>query len=51
MYAALAAAHPYRMLQVQHLVVDNVLHGATGNTQIIEDATHDNRIVGRIIVS
>ena len=51
MDAALAAPHPYRMLQVQHLVVDNVLHGATGNTQIIENAAHDDRIVGWIIVS
>src|SRR5260370_20570019 len=51
MYAALAATHPYRMLQVQHLVVDNVLHGATGNTRIIENPAHDNRIVGWIIVS
>src|ERR1700733_14512966 len=38
------------MLQVQHLVVDDVLHGVARYRDLIKDAADDNRIVGRIVM-
>ena len=38
------------MLQVQHLVVEDVLHRGAGNSGMIEDAADDDGIVRRIIM-
>src|SRR5690349_5533192 len=51
MYAAPAAALLDRMLQVQHLVVEDVLEGVARHLGMIEDAADDNSIVCRIVMS
>src|ERR1039458_9753660 len=50
-HAAPAAAQPDWVLQVQHLVVNDVFHSVAGNGELIEDAADNNRIVRRIVVS
>ncbi len=49
-HAPPAAAQPYRMFQMQHLVINNVLNGEAGNRRVIENAADHNRIVRRIVV-
>ena len=49
-YAPPAAAQPYGMLQVQHLVVNDVLDGVAGNQELVEDAADHDRIVRRIVM-
>ena len=39
------------MLQVQHLVIDNVLNSAPRHMGVIEDAAHDDGVVRRIVVA
>src|SRR5207248_4546023 len=51
MDAAPAAAQPYRVLQMQHLVVHDVLDGALGYARMIEYLAYHNRVVRRIIVA
>src|SRR5258708_34220794 len=50
-YAAPAAAQPDRMLQVEHLVVNDIFHGVARNQELVKDAADDNRIVRRIVVA
>jgi len=50
MHAPPAPAQLHRMFQVQHLVVDDVLHGVTWDQELIEDAADHNRIMCRIVV-
>ena len=39
------------MLQVQHFVVEDVLHRREGNSGMIEDAADDDGIVRRIVMA
>jgi len=39
------------MLQVQHFVVEDVLHRRAGNTGMVENAADDNGIVRRIVMA
>src|SRR5215469_12637392 len=48
--AAPASAQLHRMLQVQHLVIDNVFDRIARYSRMIEDATHDDRVVRRIVM-
>src|SRR5258708_921684 len=50
-YAAPAAAQPDRMLQVEHLVVNDIFHGVARNQELVKDAADHNRIVRRIVVA
>lgn len=49
--AAAAAAQSDGMLQVQHLVVDDVLDGVAGDGEVIEDSADDDGIVGGVVVA
>jgi len=51
MHATAAAAQFHGMFQVQHFVINDVLHSVVGNSGVIEDAAHDDGIVGRIVVA
>src|SRR6266567_9139313 len=51
MHATPASPHFHRMLQVQHLVVDDVLNHKSGNSRMIEYAADDNSIVRGVIVA
>src|SRR5947208_2022020 len=51
MDATPAAAKLDRMLQVQHLVVDDVLHGVTRNSGLVKDPAYHDRIVSGIIMA
>ena len=51
MHAATAPAQLHGMFQVQHLVIDDVFHRVAGNPRMIEDATHDDGVVGGIVVA
>ena len=51
MHAPAAAPQLHRMLQVQHLVVDDVFEYISGYRRVIEDATDDDGIVRRIVVA
>src|SRR5437667_9460015 len=50
MHAAAAAPQPDRMLQVKHLVVNDVLDGEAGDSGMVEDPAHHDGIVGGIVV-
>src|SRR5204862_7681371 len=39
------------MFQVQHLVIHAVFDRATRHRRMVEDATYDNRIVSRVVMS
>ena len=49
-HTAAATAQLHGMLQVQHLVVDDVFHGVAGNPRVVEDAAHDDSIVRRVVM-
>jgi len=51
MHAAAAATQFHGMLQVQHLVIDDVFHGVRGNSRVIEYTAHDDGIVGGIVMA
>src|SRR4029078_4031378 len=51
MYASASAAQFYRVLQMQHLVIDDVLNHISRNLGMIEHAAHHDGIVRRIIVA
>src|SRR5207302_10637949 len=49
-HAPAAAAQLYRMLQVQHLVIHDVIEYVRGHRRMVEDAADDDGIVRRIVV-
>ena len=49
-YAPPASAQVHRMLQMQHLVINDVLDDVTRHTPVVEDAADDDRIVSGIVV-
>src|SRR5207244_4292846 len=51
MHAASAAVQLYRVPQMEHLVVDDILDRVAGNLGMIEDPADDDRIVSRVVVS
>ena len=51
MNAAPAAVELNGMLKMKHLVIDEVLDGVAGNLRAIEDATHYDGVVRRIVMS
>src|ERR1700680_1435639 len=51
MHASPAPTQPYRMLQLKHVVIQNVLRRISRNREIIENSADDNCIVRRIIMS
>jgi len=51
MHATPAAAQFHGMFQMQHLVINDVLDCVAGNSRLIEDAAHDDGIVGGIVVA
>lgn len=51
MHAAPAAVESDRMLQMQHLVKQNVFNRVARHARVVEDAADDNGVVGRIIVA
>ena len=48
--AAAQPPHPYRVLQVQHLVVKQVFNRITGARRPVEDPAHHNRVVRGVVV-
>src|ERR1700726_2823952 len=50
-HAPAAAPQSHRVLQVEHLVIDDVLDRGARNTGMVEDAANDNRIVRGIVVA
>ena len=50
-YAAAAAAQFYRMLQVEHLVIDDVFDRVARNPRLVEDAAYHDGVVGGIVVA
>ena len=50
MNAAPAAAHLHRMLEVQHLVVQDVLDGVAGHQRMVEDTAHHDGVMGGVVV-
>jgi len=51
MHAAAAASELDRMLEVQHLVINDVIHDIAGNMRVIESAADDDGIVSRVVVA
>src|SRR5579864_9168570 len=51
MHAAAATAQLHGIFQVEHLVIDDVLHGVAGDAAIIKDAAHDNSVVRGIVMA
>ena len=50
-HTAAAAAQSYRVLEVEHLVIHDVLDGGAGNAGMVEDAAHHDGIVRRVVVA
>src|SRR5208282_792608 len=50
-HAAAAAPEFYRMLQMQHLVEQDVFDGVAGHAWMVEDAADDDGVVGGIVVA
>ncbi len=50
MHAPAAASQPDRVLEVQHLVIDDVLHRELGDSRVIEDAAHHDGVVSGIVM-
>ena len=50
-HTAAAAAQFYGMLQVKHLVVDDIFDGVARNARVVEDAAHHDGVVGRIVMA
>ena len=51
MHASAAAAKLHGMLEVEHLVIDDVLHCVARNPGVVEDTAHDDGVVGRIVMA
>ena len=51
MHAAAAAPQPDRVLQMEHLVVNDVFQHEAGHAGMIEDAADNDRIVRRIVMA
>src|ERR1700677_685282 len=49
-HATAQAAHPDGMLQVKHLVIEQVLDGVARTGRPVENAADDNRVVRRVVV-
>lgn len=49
--AAAARLDPDRMLEVEHLVVEQVLNGAPWSIGTVEDAADNDGVVGRVVVA
>jgi hypothetical protein len=49
--AAAAGFNSHGMLQVKHLVIQEVLYGATGGVGTIEYAANDDSVVGGVVVA
>src|SRR6185312_6446047 len=50
-YAAPAASYLNRMLQVEHLVINNIFQHRLWHAGMVENAADDNRVVRRIVMS
>jgi hypothetical protein len=50
-YASAEAAHLDRMLEVEHLVVEQVFDRAAGGVWAVEDAGDDDGVVGGVVVA
>src|SRR5437868_8343670 len=50
MHAAAASPQPHRMLQVQHLVIDEVFHGESRHIRAVKDPADHNGIVSGIVM-
>ena len=50
-HTAAAAAQFYGVLQVKHLVVDDIFDGVARNARVVEDAAHHDGVVGRIVMA
>jgi hypothetical protein len=50
-YAAATGFDADGMLEVEHLVVQEILDGATGGVVAIEDAADDDGVVGGVVVA
>ena len=46
-----SAARPDRMLEVEHLVVDDVFDGIARHPRVIEQAADDDGVVGGVVMS
>ena len=51
MDAAAAGFDADRVLEVEHLVVEEVLDGAAGGVGTVEDAADDDGVVGSVVVA
>ncbi len=51
MHATAAGFDADGMLEVQHLVVEEVLDGAAGSVGAVEDAADDDGVVGGVVVA
>ena len=51
MHASPCAAHAHRVLQMQHLMVEQVFNRVTGTRRPVENSTHHNCVVRRIVVT
>ena len=49
--AATASFDPDRMLQVEHLVVEEVFDGAARRVRAVEDAADDDSVVGSVVMT
>jgi len=50
MHASATASEPDRVLEVQHFVIDDVLHREPRDSRVIEDAAHHDGVVSGIVV-
>ncbi len=50
MHTPAATSQPHRVLEVQHLVIDDVLHCEPRDSRVIEDAAHHDGVVGGIVM-
>ena len=50
MYAAARAAQTYRMPQVQHLVINEILHGKLRYVLTVEYLADDDSVVRRVVM-
>jgi hypothetical protein len=49
--AAAESAHPDGVLEVEHLVIEQVLDGVPGTGRPVEDAADDDGVVGGIVMT
>ena len=51
MHTAAQAPHLHRVPEVEHLVVEQVFDGVAGAGWAVEDAAHDDRVVGGVVMA